>query len=403
MFIPEIMRFIKGYLTVTVTGRFCERFINVCAAKNILLWDITRISAHAIRCKISVPAFRKLTSIAYDTGVTVHINIKHGFPFFLRKYKRRKIALFGVFIFIFLVVVSNQFVWHIEVTGNYKIPEEKILSVLHDLGIRRGMLKSKIDQPELKKNALLAIPELTWLWVDNKGSKVVVDVRENLDIPEILNHNDYVNVVAKKDALIERMIVRGGVPVVAEGDTVLEGTVLVTGKIPSTIRQDIRYVRASAEVYARVWYEKSEIFSKISTVRTESGKDKTHYTLNFFGREINLFHKENAPYENYDIEEKTYSLFGISLTKKHYDEVILTEEILTEQTVADFGAAQLKKQIEEEVQPNSTMQNFESSHEVINDTTIEVTVRAEYLEDIAVSVPEEIPPDEPFDNTEDLN
>ncbi len=391
MFIPEITRYLKGYLTITVTGRFCERFINVCAAKNILLWDIKRISDHSIRCKISVPAFRKLPSITYHTGVRVHINIKHGFPFFLKRYKRRKIALFGAFIFLFLVIGANQFVWNIEVTGNYKIPKEKILSVLEQSGLKVGVLRKNIDPAELKKNALMSIPELAWLWVDSKGSNVIVDVREDIETPQMELITDYVNVVAKCDALVEKMTVRGGVPVVTEGDTVLAGTVLVTGKIPSSIRQDIRYVRADADVFARVWYEKTEIFSLISTNRSETGRHKTHYTIDFWGNKINLLHSDTPPYENYDIKENVHSLFGIKLITKKYDEVELQEEILTEKTMADFGTAQIKKQLEEEVQPDSVLKSFEASHKAINDTTIEVTVKAEYLENIAVSVEEEIP------------
>lgn len=393
MSIPSIISYFTGYLTVTVSGKFCERFIQVCATNNILLWDIVRISKNSIRCKISVPAFYKLPKITYNTAVTVHINVKHGFPFFLKKYKNRKIALFGVFIFIFAVIIANQFVWGIEVRGNYNIPAEKIVSVLNDAGLKIGMPKAKVDPHQLKKDALLSIPELSWLWVDKKGSKIVVDVREKIETPQMLLPNEYYNVVASKDALIETMTVKDGVPVVAEGDTVLAGTVLVTGKIPVPVKQLTRYVRATAQVHARVWYEKKEIFSTISTTRHETGKDKNYYTLNFFGNKVRIFHKDNIPFENYDLEEKNFSFLGISLNKKTYREILLEEELLAEASVVNFGAKQLIRQIEEEVSPDSTQVSCDISHAIINDTTVEVCVRAEYLEDIAVSVKGEIAPD----------
>ncbi len=398
MSVITLISYFKGYLTITVTGKFCERFINVCTTKDILLWDITRISDTSIRCKISVPAFKKITEIAYNTGVSIHINIKHGFPFFLARYKKRKLALMGVFLFIFFVILANQFVWDIEVIGNYKIPEKKIISVLNESGLKIGMLKSKINQKELKKDALLAIPELSWLWVDKRGSKIIVDVREKIETPEILNPDDYFNVVAAKDGIIQTMVVRGGIPVLGEGDTVLKDMVIVTGKIPSSVREDIRYVRASAEIYARVWYEKKRLFSNISTTRSESGKSKNFYSLTFFGKNINIFHKDSPPYEFYDTEEKKYSLFGIGLIKKEYTEIILNQEIMTENTVADFGTTQLKKEIKEEVMPNSTLISLESTHTVLNDSTIEVCVKAEYLEDIALQIKGELP-----ENMKDLN
>ncbi len=384
MFIPEFITYFKGYLTITVTGRFCERFINACASNNILLWDVVRISEYSVRCKISAPAFKKTTSIAYDTGVTVNINIEHGLPFFLKKYKKRKVALFGGFIFILLVICFNQFVWNIEITGNEKIPKEQILSVLNEVGLKKGMLRAKIDPHRIQRDTLLKLPELSWLWVDHKGSNVIVDVHENIKAPKILNHDDYVNIVAKRDGIIESMTVRGGIPVLSEGDTVLADTVIVTGKIPSTVRQENRYVRASASVIARVWYEEKEIFSTLATVKTETGKKKSLYTLHFFDKDFNLY--KRAPYSDYILDEKKYTLFGIGFTKRLYSEISVTEELQSAKSVVDFGTAQLKAKIEEQVSPNSTLVDCKVSHKVLNDTTVEVTVICEYLEDIAIAV-----------------
>lgn len=393
MFVPAFISYFTGYLTITVRGNFCERFIQVCATSGILLWDIKRISKNSIRCKISAKAFLRIHKIAYNTGVSVHINIKHGFPFFCKKYKGRNIALLGVFIVICAVIVANQFVWGIEVRGNFNVPTDRIISVLNDSGLKIGMLKSKIDQQELKKDSLLAIPELSWIWVDKKGSNIIVDVREKIEKPEILSPNEYYNIVAKKDALIETMTVKDGVPVVNEGETVLAGTVLVTGKIPVPSKQLTRYVRAKATVLSRVWYEKRQLFSLVSTTRHETGIKKNHYTINLWGNKIRIFHKDTCPYENYDLKEDNYSLFGISLNKKEYKEIILEEELLTEESVANFGANQLLTQIEEEVEPDSHKINSDVSHNLINDTTVEVLVRAEYLEDIAQAVKGEIMPD----------
>ncbi len=395
---PSFISYFTGYLTITVSGKFCERFIQVCAVNNILLWDIVKVSKSSIRCKISARAFRKLPKISYNTAVSVHINIKHGLPFLINKYKERKIALFSVIIFISLVIVANQFVWGIEVRGNLNIPEEKILSALNQSGLRVGMLKSKIDQRELKKDSMLLIPELAWLWVDKRGSKIIVEVREKIETPEVLGPNEYYNIVARKDALIENMTVKEGVPVVEMGETVIAGTVLVTGKIPVPAKQLTRYVKASAIINARVWYEKKELFSILSFTRHETGKKKTHYTLNFSKNSLRLFHKDKIPYENYDLEEKNTSLFGFNINKKTYKEITLKKEVLKEESVINFGANQLITQIENEVAPNSHRLNCDISSEKVNDTTIEVCVRAEYLEDIAQLVEGEI-----AEEKEDLN
>lgn len=406
MFIPSFLSFFRGYLVITVTGNFTERFINVCTARNILLWDITRISRRTIRCKISVRAFKKLPKIAYDTGVTVKINARHGLAFFLQRYRRRKLMLCGIFIFLLFVIGINQFVWDIEVRGNETVKSADILAALEEEGLTTGVLKSKIDQRTLKNQVMLKLPSLSWLWIDKHGSKIIVDVRERIPVPEIFDPDDYCNIVAGKDAVIDSMIVRNGVPVVSAGDTVLKDTVLVTGKIPSTLKPDIRYVQSDAQIYARVWYEKTDQFSRISTVRTQTGNRKKQYTLKIFGIEIPLFHSGQPPYENSNETEKKYELslfgnyLGATLTCREYEEVTISQELHTEESTAAQGAQALKAQIDEETLPDSTLISVSDSYKTVDETTVEVTVKAEYKEDIGVKVKGEIPP-EPAEENQD--
>ena len=390
MSLPSILFFLRGYLTITVTGNFPERFLNVCTQKNILLWDIVRISEKTVRCRISVRGFKKLIPISYRTGVHVHIIAKHGFPFLLYRYRKRKLLLFGVLLLFLFIAGVNQFVWAIEIKGNHKVKTTEILRVLEEEGVKIGTPLKKIDQQHLKHRALLKLPDLAWIWVDKNGSKLIIDVREGLPAPGIVDADLYCNVKAAKDGLIDSMIVKNGIPVVKEGDTVLKGTVLVTGKIPASLKPDIRYVHAEAQVFARVWYEKTKSFSRLTQIRTETGKQKKHYILTVFGKNIPLFHKTKAPFAEFDEATTKTDLavfgkyLGITLSKTVYREVAITEERLTlESTVAD-GVNQLKAQIDQEARINSKPVSFSHNFKELNDTTIEITVNAEYLEDIAV-------------------
>lgn len=389
MSLPSFFSLFKGYLTITVTGHFPERFLNVCAQKNILLWDIVRISEKTIRCRISVRGFKLLIPISYRTGVHVHIIAKHGFPFLLYRYRKRKLLLLGALLFFVFVTSVNQFVWAIEIKGNHKVKTSEILRVLEEEGVKIGTPLFKIEQEHIKHRALLKLPDLAWLWVDKSGSKLIVDVREGLPVPDIVDANLYCNVKAAKDGMIDSMIVKNGIPVVKEGDTVLKGTVLVTGKIPASLKPEIRYVHADAQIFARVWYEKTQNFSRLAQIRTETGKQKKHYTLTIFGKNIPLFHKGKAPFSEFDETTKKTDVsfwgkyLGISLSKTVYREVSVTEERLSlESTVAD-GVNQLKSQIDEEARVNSTPVSFSHAFKEIDDTTVEVTVTAEYIEDIA--------------------
>lgn len=392
MLIPSLFAYFRGYLIITVSGNFPERFINVCTAKNILLWDITRISSKAIRCKISVRAFKTLPKITYHTAVKVTINARRGFPFLLQKYRHRKLILCGFLIFLSVVICVNQFVWDIEIRGNEMVKSADILNALEEEGLKPGVLKSKIDQRSIKNQVMLKLPSLAWLWIDKHGSKIIVDVRERVPVPEIFHPDDYCNITAAKDGVIDSMIVRNGIPVVSVGDTVLKDMVLVTGKIPSTLKNEIRYEQADAQIFTRVWYEKKACFSRLSTIRTQTGKQKKQYTLKVFNKNLPLFHRGQSPFIHSDetITEHTLSLFGhnlgITLTVHKYEEVTQTEELHTEESVAEQGVKSLKQQIDDEALPSATLISVSDSYQAIDETTVEVTVKAEYIEDIAQKV-----------------
>ncbi len=393
--IPYLVAYLKGYLVITVTGNFPERFLNVCSAKNILLWDITSISKRAIRCKISARAFKKLPQITYHTAVKVEINAKKGFPFLLNKYRHRRLFITGIALFFIFVIVANQFVWGIEIRGNERIKAADILKVLEEEGVKRGAWKNKIDQRTVKNHAMLKLPSLAWLWVDKKGSKIIVDVRERIPVPEMINPDEYYNIVAAKDGVIDAMVVRNGIPVTTTGDTVLKDMVLVTGKIPSSIKNEIRYEQADAQIFARVWYEKKAYFSRISIIKTQTGKEKKQFTLKIFGKTLPLFHRGKTPFARSEetVKEHVLSSFGrdlgISLISHEFKEITQTEELHTEKSVAEEGIKKLKQQIDDETLPDATLISVTDDYQVVDETTIFVTVKAEYREDIAKKVPGE--------------
>ena len=90
MFFKILLNKIIGYVRITVEGFFIERFINICKAKEILLWGIKREKASIMHANISIKNFKQVKEISKKTKCRVHIKRKKGIPFFLNKYKKRK-------------------------------------------------------------------------------------------------------------------------------------------------------------------------------------------------------------------------------------------------------------------------------------------------------------------------
>ena len=102
----SIYRYIKGYLKIRVIGYSPERFLNACSYRGIYIWGITP-SNGAYDMYITVSGFHKLKPVIRKTGAKVVVTERIGIPFYLFRYRKRKVFFAGAalsiaFIYFFL-------------------------------------------------------------------------------------------------------------------------------------------------------------------------------------------------------------------------------------------------------------------------------------------------------------
>ena len=101
----SLIRYLKGYLKIRVIGYSPERFLNACSHRGIYLWDL-HSGQGAYEMYITVQGFRKLKPIIKKTGTKVIITGRFGLPFFLHRYRKRKLFFIGAFLSIALIYVT---------------------------------------------------------------------------------------------------------------------------------------------------------------------------------------------------------------------------------------------------------------------------------------------------------
>ena len=79
----RILRYTGGYLKVRLTGPASERFLNLCMARGITLWDLSRPEGEALCFFVSIRDFRRIGPLVKKAGVHVKITGRFGLPFFL--------------------------------------------------------------------------------------------------------------------------------------------------------------------------------------------------------------------------------------------------------------------------------------------------------------------------------
>ena len=310
MFFKIIYNYLTGYLNIQIEGFYIERFINMCMAKSILLWNIKREKSSVLNANIAINDFRKIKKILKKTKCKVKVKKKKGLPFVFERYKKRKIFAILLCLAILLISVSAQFVWNIEIKGLKNVKQEEIAELLKTNGLSVGSLKAKVDEKKIINELRLNRDDLAWVGIDLKGTNAIVEIVEADKKPELINSNEYCDIVADKDGIITKINVQNGTALVKVGDIVKKGDVLVNGKIQGKYTEAIP-VHANADIEAKVWYSKKEQRNYRQNIEENTGNEETKYRIKINNLEINLY-KTLSNFEKYDtiIENKKISLFS---------------------------------------------------------------------------------------------
>ena len=281
--IIKLLRLILGYVEFQASGGFPERFLNLCNINGITLWDVQNDGVKVKACT-PVRAYRNIRKSAHKSGMKVRIVRKRGLPFFVKYNKARVGILVGAIVSVVFLAFSSCVLWDIEVTGNTKIKSEQLLDSLYEYNVRVGSVKSKIDTKSVEAELLKEYPQLSWASVNIFGMKAVLEVKENKDMPEIIDDNIPMNIVAKKDGRIVSVNGYNGTNVVKENDFVLTGDLLISG-IKTNQDGSERLVRAKGKVFAETTTNISEKVCRIQEVQVLNEAD-IRYKIYLLGVQI---------------------------------------------------------------------------------------------------------------------
>lgn len=360
MFLKILLNYILGYVNIKVEGFFIERFINICISKKILLWNMKREKSTILYANIGIQDYKKLKNIAKKTKTRISIQSKKGMPFLLHRYRKRKIFV-GLLAIIFIALfMMSKFIWNIEVKGNTRISKIEILEELSKNGLKIGTYKGKINANSVINKIRLDREDIAWIGIDIEGTNAIVEIKETSKAPEIINENEYCNIISNKEGMITKINVQNGTAVVKEGDIVKEGDTLVLGYLEGKYT-GIRYVHAKADIEAKIWYSKKEKVFLKQQIQVPTGATEEKYTLNINNFKIN-FYKTLSKFKIYDTieDEKKLRIFSnlylpISVKKVTNEEVEENSKEYSIEEAVEKGTEQLEKQIEEEIEEKKSI------------------------------------------------
>ncbi len=220
MFVKIFFNYIIGYVSIVVEGYYIERFINICKSKNIFFWNMKREKSSLLYANVGIKEFKQLKSIAKKLKCNIKIKRKRGLPFIFNKYKKRKIFVVLLLLVVVLLTTCSNYVWNVEITGLENISYEEISDQLEEAGLAVGISKNKIDVKKITNDIRLKRDDIAWIGINITGTNAKVEIVEAKEKPEIIDENEYCNIIADKECMITKINVQNGTAMVKKGDIV---------------------------------------------------------------------------------------------------------------------------------------------------------------------------------------
>lgn len=389
MILKIILSYIIGYLKISVEGYYIERFINICKNKNITIWNLKRNKNILLMFNIRIKEFRDMCKIAKQTNCKVKIISKNGLPFLIHRYKKRKIFIFLLLLIICFIWISSMFVWNVDIIEENNQELVDIKRDIEEAGLKSGILKQKVNSKEIINKLRLKRNDIAWMGIELKGTNAIVKLVKADNKPDIIDTNEYCNVVSDKAGVITKISAQNGTANVKVGDTVKKGDVLINGWMEGKYT-GLRYVHAKGEIEAKVWYTKKKKIPYTLTQTRETGNVQEKYSLKINNFEIN-FSKKYSKFKIYDTIEtdskfKIFSDFylPISIVKTTYKEMEEYTKKYTIEEAKSLGIEELQKELDEEIKDKEKIVNKNINTYECEDG-VEVYVTYEVLENIGTN------------------
>ena len=347
----KIIRFLCGYVIFTVKGAAPEVFINRATKSGVRLFNIKK-HKEFLYCSVMASEYFALRRVAKQSRVRIKIKNKVGLPFFIRLYKKRKGIFVGIMCFGLTLYFLSLYVWSIDIKGLESTDENQFNTLINDLGICTGILKSEIDTPMVEKIIMNKFSNISWVSVNIKGSILSFEVKEKIEAPQIIPKTTPCNVKANNDGQIIRMEVYEGTPEIKNGDAVVKGQLLINGFVEDDFGTcNIRH--ADAKVFALTKHSLKKEVELCEMQKQKTGKVVERKRLKLFGIELplTLVPAPGADFEK-NVQIKSVEVGGVCLPISYYKEVwtqfceqkvVLSAEEAMQKANAELGQEEQEK------------------------------------------------------------
>ncbi len=353
MLVLQMIRWVIGYVEFEVIGVESHRLLSSASARGYHLWRMEKLAPDRCRASIAARDYPGLRKIARKRRLRLRVRRRVGLPFLARQWRRSgKHGLFlGAACAVVLLCVLSSRVWVITVAGNVTLSADEIKAAAAQAGLSLGTVKTDYDPVSIENQILLRYPEITWISVNNWGSTVSISVLEGELRPEVADNAAVGNVTASRAGQIVSMEVYQGKTMVALGDGVAPGQLLVSGVVEHE-NGGVSFTKATAKIIARTRRQFTVTVPAEEPRCRDTGRRVTRRSASIFGVTIPLT-LQGVPEGAFQKSAGSHSVTvnGVELPITIYEEVYTGQQTyhaqVSEQEARERGLAEIRNMQEE--------------------------------------------------------
>ncbi len=373
----KIWNYLRGYVIIKVSGFSVERFMNLAMHRSIYIWDVQYVE-NAVIMKVSIAGYKLLKPCCKKTKCKMKIVKRYGYPFFLFRYRKRKILALGTLFCVLALFVMSQFLWLVEIEGNNLVDYSELKTFVAKNGVKVGGYKGIINKEDLEEDILNNFAHISWVNIYIKGTMARVEIKEILEKKDIIDKSNPCDIVATKDSLITSIVASSGKPVVEVGDVVKKGDILLSGTMD--LAEDEfgiikTYVHSDGEILGKNYYEINFDVPFIYEEKTMTGKSKQGRRISIFNKHI-LFKEKKVNFDNYN-RVSTYT--QLNLGEEYPLPIVVINDIYNEYIIEEKERTlEESEELAEKILDNRIMRELAFNVNIV-DKTMKISETSEGL------------------------
>ncbi len=254
----------------------------------------------------------------------------------VKRMIRRPALILGLFAVILVIMYLKNTVMRFDIINENETIRNDIMNVLKEEGVTVGSYIPDIELVNVERALKQRVSGISWAGITRKGNSLIIDVIENIPAEKGSYSRFPTNLVAKENAIIDKITLLDGQLMTVTGSGVRKGDIIISGIVEKkksswkdgkeTVETNMRYTRSMGVVEGT--FERTVVFEQKldDIVKKETGNVFKQHYLNLFSADIPLFLK--AKTGNYFTQESSSSAqiagrklpFGLkTLTLREYD------------------------------------------------------------------------------------